>query len=78
MRGYFGIMSSTDNNSVDLNGNGEKVCLENHHHLWEPKSGVQTLEPLWHLRLSVLKDQEGQGDCPSRYFVGSPSRNSVT
>jgi len=71
MRGYFGIMSTSDNSSVSLNGNGEKVCLENKHHLWQPKSVLETGEPLWHLRVSVLKDQEGQGDCPSRYFVCS-------
>jgi hypothetical protein len=71
MRGYFGIMSTSDNNSIALNGNGEKVCLDNRHHLWEPKSGLEASEPLWHLRVSVLKDQEGQGDCPSRYFVRS-------
>ncbi|TVY84020.1 hypothetical protein LSUE1_G002957 [Lachnellula suecica] len=68
MRGYFGIMNSTDD-TIELNGNGARVCLENKHHLWEPKAGFQTAEPLWHLRVSVLKDQEGQGDCPSRYFT---------
>lgn len=62
-------MSTSDNNSIAINGNGEKVCLDNKHHLWEPKSGLETGEPLWHLRVSVLKDQEGQGDCPSRYFT---------
>lgn len=60
------------NSSIELNGNGQKVCLENRHHLWEPKSPIQPQEePLWHLRVSVLKDQEGQGDCPGRYFVCS-------
>jgi hypothetical protein len=72
MRGYFGIMSSSDSSSVELNGNGEKVHIENKtkHTLWQPKTeGLEVKEPMWHLRVSVLKDQEGRGDCPSRTFV---------
>jgi tryptophanyl-tRNA synthetase len=74
MRGYFGIMSSSDSSSVELNGNGEKVHIENKtkHTLWQPKTeGLEVKEPMWHLRVSVLKDQEGRGDCPSRTFVRS-------
>ncbi|TVY30139.1 hypothetical protein LHYA1_G001097 [Lachnellula hyalina] len=68
MRGYSSIMSSTDSSTTALSGNGQKVCLENNHHLWEPKISTAT-EPLWHMRVLVLKDQEGQGDCPGRYFT---------
>jgi hypothetical protein len=69
MRGYFGIMAE---NSCELNGNGEKVKIENpaKHMLWQPRNDrALKQEPLWHLRVSVLKDQEGQGDAPSRRFV---------
>jgi hypothetical protein len=69
MRGYFGIMSE---NSCNINGNGGKVNLENvaKHLLWQPRNeGAPKAEPLWHLRVSVLKDQEGRGDAPSRRFV---------
>jgi hypothetical protein len=69
MRGYFGIMAE---NSCELNGNGEKVKIENpaEHMLWQPRNdGALKQEPLWHLRVSVLKDQEGQGDAPSRRFA---------
>jgi len=72
MRGYFGIMSSSDSSSVELNGNGEKVHIESKtkHTLWQPKTeGLEVKEPMWHLRVSVLKDQEGRGDCPSRTFA---------
>jgi hypothetical protein len=68
MRGYFGIMAE---NSCEVNGNGEKVNIENaaKHLLWQPRSDTPKQEPLWHLRVSVLKDQEGRGDAPSRRFV---------
>jgi hypothetical protein len=59
-------------NSCELNGNGEKVKLENaaKHLLWQPRNdGIPKQEPLWHLQVSVLKDQEGRGDAPSRRFV---------
>jgi hypothetical protein len=69
MRGYFGMMSE---NSCDVNGNGERVKIDNaaKHLLWQPRNeGTPKEEPLWHLRVSVLKDQEGRGDAPSRRFV---------
>lgn len=71
MRGYSGIMATTDTNNVQLNGNGTKVHLKAPKHtLWTPtSSGTATPEPLWYLRVSVLKDQEGRGDCPSRRFA---------
>jgi hypothetical protein len=59
-------------NSCELNGNGEKVKLENaaKHLLWQPRNdGTPKQEPLWHLQVSVLKDQEGRGDAPSRRFA---------
>lgn len=64
-------MSSSDNSSISLNGNGEKVITpqELKHTLWQPSATVEVKEPLWHLRVSVLKDSEGRGDCPSRTFV---------
>jgi hypothetical protein len=69
MRGYTGIMSSTDC-SCDLNGNGEKVHIQAKHCLWEPKNtGEAKAEPLWHLRVTVLKDQEARADAPGRRFV---------
>ena len=70
MRGYYGIMAE---NSCELNGNGEKVKVENaaKHTLWQPHNdGNSRPEPLWHLRVSVLRDQEGRGDALSRRFVG--------
>ncbi len=69
MRGYIEIMSE---NSCDINGNGERVKIENaaKRLLWQPQNdGIPKAEPLWHLRVSVLKDQEGRGDAPSRRFV---------
>ena len=69
MRGYFGIMAE---NSCEINGNGEKIKIEDvaKHLLWQPRNdGITRQEPLWHLRVSVLKDQEGRGDAPSRRFV---------
>lgn len=71
MRGYSNIMSSNDNISISLNGNGEKVITpqELKHTLWQPKATGGVKEPLWHLRVSVLKDSEGRGDCPSRTFA---------
>lgn len=70
MKGYFGVMTSSASSSCDLHGNGEKVHLEDKHCLWQPKNTTETKEePLWHLRVSVLKDQEERGDCQSRRFV---------
>jgi len=69
MKGYFGIMSD---NSCELNGNGERIKIENaaKHMLWTPRNeDTPKQEPLWHLRVSVLKDQEGRGDAPSRRFA---------
>jgi len=59
-------------NSCERNGNGEKVSIQNtaKHILWQPRNeGTPKQEPLWHLRVSVLKDQEGRGDVPSRRFA---------
>jgi len=67
MRGYTGVM----NNVVsDLNGNGEKVhpADMSSHTLWQPHGHDAIKEPLYHLRVSVLKDSEGRGDCPARVF----------
>jgi len=75
MRGYFGIMAE---NSCEINGNGEKVTIENtaKHLLWQPRNdSIPKQEPLWHLRVSVLKNQEGRGDAPSRRFVSSSSHS---
>jgi len=73
MRGYSGIMTTSDSSSCSLNGDGSPVHTPNLSTtptLWEPKpGGVQTPEPLWHLRVAVLKDQEGQGDCRGRCFA---------
>ena len=70
MKGYCGIMSASACSHCDLHGNGEKVHLENKHCLWQPKNTGETKEePVWHLRVSVLKDQEARGDCLSRRFV---------
>jgi hypothetical protein len=65
-------MNYTENDAIGIAGNGQKVCLEKSEikTLWQPKDKDQLKpEPLWHLRISVLKDQEGRGDCPSRSFV---------
>ncbi|KAH8672010.1 hypothetical protein BGZ60DRAFT_374224 [Tricladium varicosporioides] len=69
MRGYFGIMSSSSSSECDLQCNGEKVDIKKQSHLWQPKETKGKEEPLWHLRISVLKDQEGRGDAPSRRFA---------
>ena len=39
--------------------------------LWQPKptNGEVISEPVYHLRVYVLKDGEGTGDCPNRRFV---------
>jgi hypothetical protein len=67
MRGYFGIMSES---SCHRNGNGEKVHLENKKCLWTPpRTDSPKEEPLWHLRVSILKDQEIRGDAPPRRFA---------
>lgn len=70
MKGYFGVMTLSVCSSCDLHGNGEKVHLEDQRCLWQPKNTTEVKdEPLWHLRVSVLKDQEARGDCQSRRFV---------
>lgn len=69
MRGYSGIMSSSSSSECDIQCNGEKVDIKKQAHLWQPKETQAKEEPLWHLRISVLKDQEGRGDAPSRRFV---------
>ncbi|KAH7419564.1 hypothetical protein BKA64DRAFT_20603 [Cadophora sp. MPI-SDFR-AT-0126] len=70
MKGYLGVMTLSACSSGDLHGNGEKVQLEDKHCLWQPKNSTETTdEPLWHLRVSVLKDQEARGDCQSRRFA---------
>lgn len=70
MRGYFAIMSSSDSSSSDISGCGEEVKFDTSTHcLWQPRCTDSPKEPLYHLRLSVLKDSEGRGDCPSRRFV---------
>lgn len=56
--------------SCHRNGNGEKVHLENEKCLWTPpRTDSPKEEPLWHLRVSVLKDQEIRGDAPARRFA---------
>jgi hypothetical protein len=79
LRGYSDIMHS-DENIVVLDGSGQKVDLPhaNPHHLWEQHNRLGTKTPVWHLRVTVLKDQEARGDCPPHIFVSfSPceSRN---
>ncbi|KAL2064397.1 hypothetical protein VTL71DRAFT_4891 [Oculimacula yallundae] len=70
MKGYFGVMAQSACSSCDLHGNGSPVHLEDKHCLWQPKDSTETKEePLWHLRVSVLKDQEVRGDCQSRRFA---------
>lgn len=54
--------------SCDFNGNGEKVHIEDKHCLWQPKNTHLKEEPLWHLRVLVLKDQEARADAPGRKF----------
>jgi len=67
MRGYFAIMNSTE---PELHGNGEKVApMAFKHTLWQPRRQEGAKEPLWHLIVHVLKDQEGRGDCPSKIFT---------
>lgn len=70
MRGYAGIMGSSDC-SCDLNGNGEKVHIQQKHCLWQPTTNGHKEEPVWHLRVTVLKDQESRADAPGRRFVGA-------
>lgn len=72
MRGYTGIMGSSDC-SCDLNGNGEKVHIQHitSNCLWQPSPNGHKEEPVWHLRVTVLKDQESRADAPGRRFVRS-------
>lgn len=42
------------------------------HTLWQPTTdGLHAPKSVWYLRVSVLKDKEDQGDCPSRKFVSA-------
>lgn len=72
MRGYAGIMSTSCNKDIELNGQGHKVHMEECHHLWMPQGEAKN-DPLWHLRISVLRDQCARGDCPSKSFVSHVS-----
>ncbi|KAG9232045.1 hypothetical protein BJ875DRAFT_443542 [Amylocarpus encephaloides] len=69
MRGYSGIMSTSCNQHIELNGNGDKVHHEpdDHHRLWEAHTQSRG-QPLWHLRVRVLRDQCLRGDCPAKSF----------
>lgn len=71
MRGYSDIMNTSDNPSVELHGNGQRVTLPHEevgaHTLWKQNSSTRT--PIWHLRVTVLKDGDIRGDCPNRIFV---------
>jgi len=67
MRGYFGIMTDC---SCAVNGNGEKIHIEEKHCLWQPPTTEEPKPaPLWHLRVQVLKDQEVRGDAPGCIFA---------
>ncbi|QSZ31505.1 hypothetical protein DSL72_001072 [Monilinia vaccinii-corymbosi] len=70
MRGYSDIMNTSDDPSVNLHGNGQKVALPHEevgaHTLWKPISPPST--PIWHLRVTVLKNGDARGDCPNRIF----------
>ncbi|KAA8572213.1 hypothetical protein MFRU_060g00110 [Monilinia fructicola] len=70
MRGYSDIMNTSDNPSVELHGNGQRVTLPHEevgaHTLWKQNSSTRT--PIWHLRVTVLKDGDIRGDCPNRIF----------
>ncbi|PQE14074.1 hypothetical protein CJF30_00006867 [Rutstroemia sp. NJR-2017a BBW] len=61
----------SDENIVVLDGSGQKVDLPhaNPHHLWEQHNQLATKTPVWHLRVTVLKDQEARGDCPPHIFA---------
>ncbi|MCJ1225533.1 hypothetical protein MMC12_002182 [Toensbergia leucococca] len=50
------------------------------HTLWQKPPGMfgDIPEPLYRLRLSVLNDNEGYGDCPSRMFVFKNLDNLTT
>ncbi|PQE08375.1 hypothetical protein CJF32_00002550 [Rutstroemia sp. NJR-2017a WRK4] len=78
LRGYSDIMHS-DENMVVLDGSGQKVDLPhaNPHHLWEQQNQLGTKTPVWHLRVTVLKDQEARGDCPPHIFA-FPSLEQLT
>ncbi|ESZ92236.1 hypothetical protein SBOR_7362 [Sclerotinia borealis F-4128] len=71
MRGYSDIMNSSENPSVELHGNGQKVTFPQEnvgaHTLWKQQSS--TTVPIWHLRVSVLKNGDARGDCPNRIFA---------
>lgn len=42
------------------------------HHLWLPQDHqLKRVEPMYHLKVDVIKDNEWRGDCPTRKFVSS-------
>ncbi|KAB8301671.1 hypothetical protein EYC80_003506 [Monilinia laxa] len=67
---YSDIMNTSDNPSVELHGNGQRVTLPHEdvgaHTLWKQNS--TTRPPIWHVRVTVLKDGDIRGDCPNRIF----------
>jgi hypothetical protein len=79
-------MTSTDiHPTVPLHDNGSEVLFEKSdsntkvHTLWQPKpNGELRAEPLWHLRVNVLKDGDVRGDCPSRSFVRTSNVSPTT
>ncbi|KAF7879892.1 uncharacterized protein EAF02_007529 [Botrytis sinoallii] len=68
MRGYSDIMNASDK---ELHGNGQRVDLPHEnmgaHTLWKQNSERTT--PIWHLRVTVLKNGDARGDCPNRVFA---------
>ncbi|KAF5874050.1 uncharacterized protein Bfra_004056 [Botrytis fragariae] len=68
MRGYSDIMNASDK---ELHGNGQKVDFPHEnmgaHTLWKQNSEGTT--PIWHLRVTVLKNSDARGDCPNRIFA---------
>lgn len=68
MRGYSVIMNTSDK---ELHGNGQKVDFPHEdigaHTLWKQNS--EGTIPIWHLRVTALKNGDFRGDCPNRVFV---------
>lgn len=68
MRGYSDIMNTSDK---ELHGNGQKVDFPHEdigaHTLWKQNS--EGTIPIWHLRVTALKNGDFRGDCPNRVFV---------
>jgi len=64
-------MSQDREPHLNLNDHSHHPLAATHpaHHLWEPAAADNREEPLYRLRVSVLKDKEAQGDCPSRVFT---------